>query len=237
MRTGAWRPASLDPVSGMSVYVLAGGGVAGGASAAAFSFARSCACARFTLFSSSSEPSWSLLRAASIARAASVLSACPAAPISRFIYRDDEDAYRFVFDSIDFAAYEKRTLPMEHRARLTAFAHVLKAFESAAAYDALHTEETLFRSKCFITTGLIAAALDKEANRTPATQAMLTGEVMEHQLLTNEVTGQQFHWMLVVGPDAAAFDVVADPEIVTGEIKVGGTVEIGCLMFGRFLET
>ena len=148
----------------------------------------------------------------------------------------DDDAFPFVFDAVDFAAHEGRSLPELRHARLAGFAHELKAFQSPEAYNALHSESGLFRARCFVGTGMIAAAVDKELNVTPASQALLIGDVLEHRLLTNEVTGRPFHWMLVASADEATFDILADPDVVTGEIKVGGTVEAGCLLFGRFLD-
>jgi hypothetical protein len=34
----------------------------------------------------------------------------------------------------------------------------------------------------------------------------------------------------------ATFDILADPDVVVGEIVQGGTVEVACLLFGRFVQ-
>jgi hypothetical protein len=46
----------------------------------------------------------------------------------------------------------------------------------------------------------------------------------------------RLHWLLVESLEAT-FDIVADPEVVLGEITAGGTIEAAVMMFGRLLET
>lgn len=146
-------------------------------------------------------------------------------------------AYPIVFDAIDFAAHAVRPPPFKTRVRITAFTRELKAFASDEAYQAAQTETAKFVSPCFFPVGMLAAAAesDGEAGKPPSSQALLTGRVAEHRLLVNEATGESFHWLLVEGLDAT-FDVLADPDVVTGDIVDGGTVEVAALLFGRILD-
>ena len=57
---------------------------------------------------------------------------------------------------------------------------------------------------------------------------------MEYSTLSNEETGEEFHWFLVQSADAT-FDIVADPAVVPKGVQIGDIVQIGCLFFGRIV--
>lgn len=64
---------------------------------------------------------------------------------------------------------------------------------------------------------------------------MVTGRVTAHRRLVNEATGAAFDWLLV-DSGGAGLDIVAEPAGIEGEIAIGTTVEVGCVLFGRVLE-
>ena len=146
----------------------------------------------------------------------------------------DDYAYPITFDAVDFSAHAARELPFGTAARITGFARHVRAFADEAAYASDRSgpgSEIALAPRAFIPVGQLEDAPD---DAPPASTALLTGRVVEHRHLTNEVTGRQFHWMLVESL-AASFDVVADPDSVTGEIVAGGTVEVGCVLIGRLI--
>ncbi len=148
------------------------------------------------------------------------------------------DGFPITFDAVDFAAHAAVSLPFKARARIVGFARHVRAFADEAAYGADQSGplgEIGLAPRAFIPVGQFAETADGEDVEAPASTALLTGYISEHRRLVNEVTGEAFHWMLVESL-AATFDVVADPEIVTGEIVEGGTVEVGCVLFGRLME-
>lgn len=149
---------------------------------------------------------------------------------------DGEGAYPVVYDAVDFAAYASQPRPVAGRVRLAAFAREMKAFASAQSYfESQSKDAPPFAAQCFIPVGMFAAAMEESAaNAQPSSAALLTGRVAEHRVLTNEVTGRQFHWLCVESLEAS-FDVVADPDVVSGTIIEGGTVEVACVFFGRML--
>jgi hypothetical protein len=148
----------------------------------------------------------------------------------------DVGVHPIVFDAVDHLNLLDREIPGTWNARLTGFAHQLKAFPTAEAYNAEQTSEPKFAAQSFVPVGMFAsAAVEGDEESIPSSQALLTGRVAEHKLLKNELTGQSFHWLLVDSLEAA-FDVVADPNAVEGEITVGGTVEVSCSFFGRALD-
>ncbi len=69
----------------------------------------------------------------------------------------------------------------------------------------------------------------------PEPTAWLTGIVRAHRMLENEATGRMFHW-LSVDSLAATYDLVADPDIVTGDIAEGRIVEVMAWMFARVMD-
>lgn len=162
-------------------------------------------------------------------------------------------AYPIVFDAVDFAAHTDRELPDVWRARIAGFARDLKAYPDEAAFLAASDGAGMgLSAQSFIPVGLFNededGDTDDEAGTMPAADegelelsdapqsyAILTGRVAEHVRHINEATGKPFHWLLVESL-AATYDVLADPEAVTGDITVGGTVEVACLLFGRILE-
>lgn len=149
-----------------------------------------------------------------------------------------EGSYPIVFDAVDFAAHTRRKLPLLTAVRLSGFARELTAHASEEAYTAASKQGDRMQlgPQAFVPMGLFAAAEkgDDEGGEPPSSTAILTGRVLEHRLLTNEATAQPFHWLLVESLDAT-YDIVADPAVVSGEIKPGCTIECACWLFGRIL--
>jgi hypothetical protein len=157
-----------------------------------------------------------------------------------------------VFDCIDFAAHRNREYPIRCHAKLTAFARNVGAFASEEAFYA-HAAENLTPvelerrsasrdkgARAFIPLGLFRRSEGDEADMppesaAPSSNAVLTGTVIEHRIMSDPETDLSFHWMLVESL-GATIDVVADPTVVTGDIVEGGTVEVGCVIFGRLID-
>lgn len=153
-------------------------------------------------------------------------------------------AYPLVFDAVDFAARANLlgAGPLVATVKISGFARELKAYADEASYNAadcgLGTPQLAVQA--FIPVGLFAAAEAGAANPSekkaaPSSAALITGRVLEVSRMTNESTGQDFFWLLVDSLDAT-FDVLADPEIVSGEIVPGGIVEASVWLFGRIAE-
>ncbi len=160
-----------------------------------------------------------------------------------WIYPDDTDAgsYPLVFDAVDFAARSGETWPAIARVKLSGFARELRVFPDEAAYRAAETGSGApqLATQAFIPIGLFAAAEADAAGAgagsvpaAPSSAALLTGRIVEASRMTNEATGKDFHWLLVESLDAT-FDVVADTEIVAGELSAGAIVETTVWLFGR----
>lgn len=155
-----------------------------------------------------------------------------------------DGSYPILFDAVDFASHTDTEWPAQRRVRLTAFARELEAFASDQAYYAARgsagDDVPQLAAHAYIPVGLFAAEDSREAAAAPEpagpqSSAVLTGNVLDHRTFTNEVSGQDFVWLLVESLEAT-LDLVADPAVVTGEIVDGGTIEAAVVMFGRLLE-
>jgi hypothetical protein len=152
-----------------------------------------------------------------------------------------------IFDCVDFAAHRHRELPIRCTAKLTAFARELTAYADENDYYSRQTTDLNRGARAFSPLGLFRkTATDATATpaaspapasepHTPSSDAVLTGTVVEHRLMTDPDGGAPFHWLLVESL-GATLDVVADPAVVTGAITEGGTVDISCVIFGRLVD-
>ena len=107
--------------------------------------------------------------------------------------------------AVDYAAHATRTTPFDCELRLCGFAQRVD----------------------------VVQATDPKSNT--GMSSSICGRIAEHRCLTNEVTGQDFHWLLVDYP-AGKIDVVADPAVVCGELTEGAWANIACRFFGRLLR-
>jgi hypothetical protein len=149
------------------------------------------------------------------------------------------DGFPLTFDAVDFTVHSDRQLPFRARARIVGFARHVRAFQDEAAYAADKSGplgEIALAPKAFIPVGHFSEAEDGASEQPAQSTALITGTVSEHRVQINEATGRSFHWILVDSL-STSFDIVADPEIVSGEIAVGGTVEVGAVMIGRLVES
>lgn len=140
-------------------------------------------------------------------------------------------SYPLVFDAVDFAAHADRALPATWRCRLAGFCRELDVFETPD--DMMRSGEFALAEQAAIPIGLFQ---DEDApDAGPQPYLMLTGHILEHRLLANEITGANFHALRVETLDTT-IDLVADPEIVGGELRVGAIVQAVVWLFGRVLD-
>jgi len=150
---------------------------------------------------------------------------------------ESEGAYPIVFDAVDFAAVSHRTLPERRRARICGFAREVSAFADEPSFLSWQDEEPQMAPCSFIPVGLFAVS-DNDAQGegssepVPTSHALIIGKVLAFEKLVNEESSKPFYWISVESL-AATYDVVASPEVVEGEIIVGGIVRAGCWLFGR----
>lgn len=131
----------------------------------------------------------------------------------------------FVFDAPDFRLVEIENFPVLKDIQLTAFAsNDFKIFSSEEDYYASQENETKFASNFFIPDGLFNFDSENwDENAPPRPIGSFAGEIKEFELKKNQLSGQEFYWLLVetLGGEV---DVVVDPKFVAEEPKTGGIV-------------
>jgi len=141
---------------------------------------------------------------------------------------------------IDMADFDLRrdslVVPSHLLLRVAAFAHWLDCFPNDADYlasQATTEGTTRYSSEYFAPPGLFF--LKEEPNWQPKAYANFAGHVQKAETVTNPVSNQPFHH-LVVKTAGGIFDVVADPAIPSGTPMVGGVVHGEFWLSGRILS-
>ena len=125
------------------------------------------------------------------------------------------DGTPLIFDAVDFAAHNTRSLPARWHIRLTGFARQM----------ILRTDAERHRPALTLTD----ASADIES------MVRVSGQIASCETLINEATGNSFCWLFIDGADAS-LDVVAPLEVLPDAIKLGAMVEADCVLFGRIMD-
>ena len=144
---------------------------------------------------------------------------------------EGEFAYPFVFDIPDIATHAI-SYPVVAQVQLAAFAHELQLFVDEEAYQQAQAAEEgpSFATEFFIPSGSFAV----EEGNVATSMGIFGGRVLAVNRVTNPHTGQDFYHARVktLGGE---FDVVADPELVTQEIKVGSILSGSFWLTGKLI--
>lgn len=146
--------------------------------------------------------------------------------------------YPFVFDVPDFRTNEKVELPNLLEIQLTAFAsNDFQLYENENNFDSSQTDEQKVASKSFIPSGLFSFDENGESVELnpPQAHGILTGEIKEFELKTNEFTNEQFYWFWIE-TFGGEIDVVADKNLIKEEPKVGGIIRGSFWLSGKLCD-
>ncbi len=143
-----------------------------------------------------------------------------------------EDGIPVLFDLPDFdLARPKAQEGAVVTVQVAAFAHDLSCFPSDEAFVAAQ-EEPRFAAESYFPLGLFGA--EEGENPEPEALALFAGHIRSARLATNPVTGRHFH-VLQVETLGCTFDVIADPDSVTGAPEVGGVAQGTFWLSGRII--
>ncbi len=139
----------------------------------------------------------------------------------------------FVFDLPDYDTYHTVSLPCIIDAQLAAFAHRLIGFANEETYLASQNKDIKFAAESLIPIGLFTPA--GKHKEPPLAEIILNGRVLETARLTNPVTSQKFYWARIrtLGGE---MDVVADPQIVQGNLVQDGIIHGTFWLSGRLIS-
>ncbi len=162
----------------------------------------------------------------------------PAVPLDGAFYgrlnpdpaNPEKGTAELLFDMPDAALHRALALPAVCEVQLAAFAQRLDAYPDEIAY--MEAQEG---GMVYATTSLVASGLYVRPGELPEAQLLLSGWVQETALLVNPATGLLFRWARVqtLGGEV---DVVADPAVVQGVVRVGGVVSGAFWLSGRVLQ-
>ena len=147
----------------------------------------------------------------------------------------DSGDYPFVFDVPDFRMIENLQFPHICEIQLTAFAsNDFKIFADEKEYNDSQESELKYASKSFVPSGLFAFDAEDESIDLSIVRpiGVLTGEIKEFELKTNELSNEKFYWFLV-DTFGGEVDVVADVKLIPNEPQIGGIVSGQFWLSGR----
>ena len=144
--------------------------------------------------------------------------------------KDGTFAYPFVFDMPNIAA-QKIKYPVIREVQLAAFAHELSVYANEEEYNNGQETEAKFASEFFIPSGLFGG--DGEGG--PSSMGLFGGRVLAAEKLRNPYSDAYFYYAKVktLGGE---FDVVADPELVTEEIREGNIISGSFWLTGKLIQ-
>ncbi len=121
----------------------------------------------------------------------------------------DSGAYPFVFDLPDFKTFGQIDFPKNHDIQLTAFAQELSIYDSEKEYEESQTTEQKWATQSFVPSGLFSFGEEEKDPNPPQATGMFTGIIKQFDKKRNELTSEEFYWLLVetLGGEV---DVVAD---------------------------
>ncbi|MCG7531951.1 hypothetical protein MHM98_11445 [Psychrobium sp. MM17-31] len=132
----------------------------------------------------------------------------------------DHGAYPFIFELVNKAQYRNLEFPFFTTATISAFAHHIEVYQDERDFEQSQIQNIPFAAKSFIPSGLF---MGEDQGIPPLAVATFSGEVIEHQVITNELSGKSFQWILV-DTLGGIFDVVADEELISRDIEVGNII-------------
>jgi hypothetical protein len=146
----------------------------------------------------------------------------------------DSGLYPFVFDSPDFKIIGEIEFPKNFDIQMAAFALELSIYASEKEYDDSQSSEPKFATQSFIPNGLFSFE-DKKDTDPPKALGVFTGIIKEFELKRNDLTDEEFYWLLVdtLGGEV---DVVADIRFFEKDPMVKGIVQGQFWLSGRLIN-
>jgi hypothetical protein len=146
----------------------------------------------------------------------------------------DEASYPFVFDAPGFKAIGPINFPRNVEIQLSAFARELRVYSSESAYEAAQEGPVKYATQSFIPIGLFSLS-DDNAPTSPEALAVFSGVIKAVEKKRNQLTKQEFYWLLVNTLDGEV-DVVADLRYFEQAPVLQGIVQGEFWLSGRLLD-
>ncbi|MBD77627.1 MAG: hypothetical protein CL840_01640 [Crocinitomicaceae bacterium] len=147
----------------------------------------------------------------------------------------ESGAYPFVFDVPNHKKYDGIEIPQMLDIQLAAFAQEFEYYKSENAFENEQEGEPKWTSQSFIPSGLFNPG-GGEAPDPPEALGLFAGIISEAEKMKNQLTGQEFYWMLVdtLGGEV---DVLADLRFFENNApETGGVVHGQFWLSGSLIE-
>ena len=138
-----------------------------------------------------------------------------------------EGEYPFVFDVPDFRTALINEFPFVADIQLTAFgSNDFEIFADEQSYNDSQESELKYAAKSFVPSGLFSFDEDDKTVDLSVVRpiAVFSGEILEFDVRTNQISGENFYWFLIE-TFGGAVDVVIDPKYVAEKPQIGGIVK------------
>ncbi|MEZ5853998.1 MAG: hypothetical protein R3D67_04345 [Hyphomicrobiaceae bacterium] len=148
--------------------------------------------------------------------------------------RDGEKPIPFTFELVEFAGHRHHT-DADAIVQVTGLAQKVWGFASELAYLKATPANRLIGSGAVISIDP-SDVHDVELiyRPQPGTLWLLTGQVLRATRLINPITSQPYY-LIALGTDRGTFDVVANPDVIEGDISVGHTMQTVACVCGRVI--
>lgn len=146
----------------------------------------------------------------------------------------ESGAYPFVFDVPNHNSLGNIRLPQNVEIQLSAFAQEFDYYENEKAFEQGQEGEPKWASQSFVPSGLFSPNENSDPNP-PEAIGLFVGIIKQTEKKKNELTGQEFQWMLV-DTLGGEIDVLADLRFFSAEPKIGGIVHGQFWLSGQLLN-
>lgn len=147
----------------------------------------------------------------------------------------DSGLYPFVFDLPDFKTIGQIDFPKNFDIQLTAFAQELSVYDSEEEYDESQTSDLKWATQSFVPSGLFSFGEEEKDPSPPQATGIFTGIIRQFEKKRNELTGDEFYWLLVdtLGGEV---DIVADIRYFEKTPIANGIVQGAFWLSGQLID-
>ncbi|EPR68180.1 hypothetical protein [Cyclobacterium qasimii] len=146
----------------------------------------------------------------------------------------ESGAYPFVFDVPNHKSLGSIKFPQSIEIQLSAFAQDIDYYENEKAFEQGQEGEQKWAAQSFVPSGLFSSNANLDLSLAVAA-GLISGTIKESDKKRNDLTGQEFQWMLV-DTLGGEIDVVADLELFSTDPQVGGLIQGQFWLTGQLLK-
>lgn len=146
---------------------------------------------------------------------------------------DSRWAYPFVFEAPDFPCHAALHLPVVAALRIAAFAAAITVYDSASAYRAAQTSDTILATRAFIPSGMFKP--DGTPIEPPDPIAIINGHVRKARRCVNSLSGMAYHW-LDLEAFGGTYDAMLEDRLLDQPPPPGAVVSGIFMLCGRIIE-